>query len=163
MAPILGTRRLQWLNEAECHRFAQRLAAHPALRTACVELWGPLGAGKTTLTRAVLKALGVQGKIKSPTYAVLETYSVPGCEISHFDFFRFSDPHEFEDAGFREVFSRAGLKMVEWPQKAAGQLPTPDLRLHIEPMTEDRREVQVEALTPQGLALMATMDEAHVA
>jgi tRNA threonylcarbamoyladenosine biosynthesis protein TsaE len=110
-----------------------------------------------------LKALGVQGKIKSPTYAVLETYSVPGCEISHFDFFRFSDPHEFEDAGFREVFSRAGLKMVEWPQKAAGQLPTPDLRLHIEPMTEDRREVQVEALTPQGLALMATMDEAHVA
>ena len=79
-----------------------------------VTLEGDLGAGKTTFTRHLLQALGVQGRIKSPTYAVMESYDV-GWPVAHFDFYRFSDPQEWEDAGFRDVFASPGLKVCEWP------------------------------------------------
>ncbi len=79
----------------------------PALRDAFIELHGPLGAGKTTFVRHLLHALGVAGRIKSPTYAVVEPYAVDGLAISHFDFYRFDDPREWEDAGFRDVLRRA--------------------------------------------------------
>ena len=115
---------------------------------------GPLGAGKTTFVRHLLRALGVQGRIKSPTYTVLEPYDLPGLAVSHFDFFRFVDPREWEDAGFREIFAAPGLKLVEWPQQAEALLPTPDLRLHIEALDEARREVTLQALTPRGLELL---------
>jgi tRNA threonylcarbamoyladenosine biosynthesis protein TsaE len=87
------------------------------LRDAYVELQGPLGAGKTTFVRHLLHALGVQGRIKSPTYTVLEPYQLPGLAVSHFDFYRFEDPREWEDAGFREVFAAPGLKLAEWPRR----------------------------------------------
>ena len=154
MPPILGTRKIVWRNEAQCEGFAQHMARGPAITTALIELHGPLGAGKTTWVRALLKALGVQGRIKSPTYAVLETYEIAGVEVSHFDFFRFSDPREFEEAGFRDIFSRPGLKLIEWPEKASGQLPAPELRLHIEPGDEDRREVTLQACTAKGLDML---------
>ena len=96
-----------------------------------VELHGPLGVGKTTFVRHLLQALGVQGRIKSPTYAVMEPYELPGGAVFHFDFFRFDDPQEWEDAGFRDVYAGPGLKIAEWPDKAAGLLPTPDLRIAI--------------------------------
>lgn len=158
MPPILGTRHVVWRNEAQCVGFAQHMARRPAITNALIELHGPLGAGKTTWVRALLKALGVQGRIKSPTYAVVETYEITGVEVSHFDFFRFNDPREFEEAGFRDIFSRPGLKLIEWPEKAVGQLPTPDLRMHIEPGDEDRREVTLEACTLSGLALLDDLD-----
>lgn len=154
MPPILGTLDIAWRDEADCVGHAQHLARSPVLMNAIIELHGPLGAGKTTWVRALLKALGVKGRIKSPTYAVLETYEVRGVEVSHFDFFRFNDPREFADAGLRDIFSRPGLKLIEWPEKAAGQLATPDLRLHIEPCIEDMREVTLEACTATGLALL---------
>lgn len=120
-----------------------------------IELHGPLGAGKTTFVRHLLRALGVQGRIKSPTYAVLEPYTlVDGLAIAHFDFYRFSDPREWADAGFRDVFATPGLKLAEWPDKAAGALPRPDLRLHITPLDDDRRDVRAEALTRRGLELL---------
>ncbi|MFG6466944.1 tRNA (adenosine(37)-N6)-threonylcarbamoyltransferase complex ATPase subunit type 1 TsaE [Roseateles sp. BYS87W] len=110
---------------------------------ALIELHGPLGAGKTTFTRLLLRALGVQGRIKSPSYAVMESYELPGGGVaSHFDFYRFGDPREWEDAGFRDVFAAPGLKLCEWPEKAAGQLPPPDLQLFIELNDDDTRRVR---------------------
>ena len=153
-APILETRRFHWAAEADCAAWAARLAGDEALRDAFIELHGPLGAGKTTFVRHLLRALGVTGRIKSPTYAVLEPYSLPGLEVSHFDFYRFEDPREWADAGFRDLFAAPGLKIAEWPEKAAGVLPRPDLRVTIEPGADDRREVTVDALTPRGAELL---------
>jgi tRNA threonylcarbamoyladenosine biosynthesis protein TsaE len=153
-APILETRTLAWLDESACAAWAGELARRPALRDACIELHGPLGAGKTTFVRHLLHALGVQGRIKSPTYAVLEQYALPGLDILHFDFYRFADPREWDDAGFRELFAQPGLKLCEWPERAAGRLPTADLRLHIEPLEGDSRQVTVHAGTVRGLELL---------
>jgi tRNA threonylcarbamoyladenosine biosynthesis protein TsaE len=137
---------------------AAKLAASGALGNAFISLEGPLGAGKTTFTRHLLRALGVQGRIKSPTYTVMEPYQVGPLAISHFDFYRFSDPREWEDAGFRDVFGRPGLKLAEWPDKAAGKLPDPDLVLRIEPDDAGDcpgRQVTLEARSAVGRTLLA--------
>ena len=152
---ILETRALLWPDEAACAATACAMAANNALRNANIELVGPLGAGKTTFVRHLLRALGVQGRVKSPTYTVVEPYELPGLDISHFDFYRFNDPREWVDAGFRDTYGKPGLKLAEWPDKAAGLLPTPDLRLHIAPIDEHQRNVRLEAFTPCGMALLA--------
>jgi tRNA threonylcarbamoyladenosine biosynthesis protein TsaE len=152
--PALAEHRLHWPDEAACAQWAAALAAQPDVREACIELHGDLGAGKTTFTRHLLRALGVAGRIKSPSYAVVEPHEAPGLHAWHFDFYRFSDPREWEDAGFREVFAGPGLKLVEWPQQAGGLLPVPDLRLHIEPLDESARQVRAQAFTTRGLALL---------
>ncbi len=151
---ILETRPVHWTDEAACASYAQALARKPALREAFIELHGTLGAGKTTFVRYLLQALGVQGRIKSPTYAVMESYEVDGLNIWHFDFYRFKDPQEFEDAGFREVFASAGLKLAEWPEQAAGLLPQPDLRIELIPLDGEQRQVKLEACTARGLELL---------
>ena len=124
------------------------------LRDVFVELEGPLGAGKTTFVRHLLHALGVEGRIKSPTYAVVETYELDHAAISHFDFYRFDDPHEWEDAGLRDLFGAPGLKLVEWAEKAEPLLPVPDLRVTITPHDEAIRRVRYDAMTPKGLLLI---------
>jgi tRNA threonylcarbamoyladenosine biosynthesis protein TsaE len=156
-SPILGTRTLYWPDESACARDAAALARQTGLRDAFIELQGALGAGKTTFVRHLLRALGVAGQIKSPTYAVLETYRVADFDISHFDFYRFSDPRECAHAGFRDIFAEPGLKLVEWAEKAAGQLPTPDLSLQIEigDTEGEHRRVLAQALTSRGLELLA--------
>jgi tRNA threonylcarbamoyladenosine biosynthesis protein TsaE len=151
---ILGTRSVHWADEAACTATAQVLAQRPALREAFIELHGTLGAGKTTFVRHLLRALGVQGRIKSPTYAVMESYELPGLFIWHFDFYRFKDPQEFEDAGFRDVFANPGLKLAEWPEQAAGLLPIPDLRMELIALDGDERRVTFDACTPRGLELL---------
>ena len=132
---ILETHLAAWPDEAACAASAAHLASHfashPALADAFIELHGPLGAGKTTFVRHLLHALGVVGRVKSPTYAVMEPYELPEGRAWHFDFYRFDDPQEWEDAGFRDVYAAAGLKLAEWPDKAAGLLPVPDLRIDI--------------------------------
>lgn len=153
-APILETRTLHWPDEAACAAFAASLAQRPALADAYIELRGPLGAGKTTFVRHLLRALGVAGRIKSPTFAVLEPYALPGLAIFHFDFYRFDDAREWADAGFREIFAAPGLKLAEWPEKAAGMLPIADLRLSIEPIDGDVRQVRAEAGTRRGEELL---------
>jgi tRNA threonylcarbamoyladenosine biosynthesis protein TsaE len=153
---------LHWSDETRCAAYAQALAQRPALRLAYVELDGDLGVGKTTFVRHLLRALGVPGRIKSPTYTVVETYALPGLTVAHFDFYRFTDPREWVDAGFRDLFAAPGLKLVEWPLQVAGMLPRPDLRLQIglgpEPdggLQGGSREVLLQACTPLGLELMA--------
>lgn len=153
--PILGSRSFSWPDEAACQRWAAALATRPALTDAFIELRGPLGAGKTTFVRHLLRALGVQGRIKSPTYAVLEPYTAAGVVISHFDFYRFSDPREWVDAGFRELFAAPGLKLAEWPENAGSVLPLADLRLHITPLVDNTRAVLAVAASPLGLELLS--------
>jgi len=105
--------------------------------------------------RHLLRALGVQGRIKSPTYAVLEPHQAGALSISHFDFYRFDDPRDWADAGFRDQFAQPGLKLAEWPEKAAGMLPVPDLQIHFEPLDDDSRRVLLAAATLRGLELLA--------
>ncbi len=113
------------------------------LSNAIVELRGDLGAGKTTLARYLLQALGVTGRIKSPTYAIVETYEA-SFPISHFDFYRFNDPQEWEDAGFRDIFAASGLKIVEWANKAHPLLPPADFVISIEMLADESRRVTVQ-------------------
>ena len=146
---------LLWQDEADTAAFAQRMAQLPAVRHAFIALQGDLGAGKTTLVRHLLRALGVQGRIKSPTYAVVEPHEgAEGLQAWHFDFYRFSDPREWEDAGFRDIFASPGLKLAEWPDKAAAMLPTPDLVLRLEVDANDTRTVHLHAGTAAGQALL---------
>jgi tRNA threonylcarbamoyladenosine biosynthesis protein TsaE len=105
--------------------------------------------------RHLLRALGVQGRIKSPTYAVVEPYDTAAFPIWHFDFYRFGDPREWEDAGFRDIFAQPGLKVAEWPDKAAGLLPVADLVVRIEADAGDIRHVALKAQTPRGQELLA--------
>nr|WP_233254939.1 tRNA (adenosine(37)-N6)-threonylcarbamoyltransferase complex ATPase subunit type 1 TsaE [Limnohabitans sp. T6-5] len=147
-----------WPNEAATQAFATALAAAlqswPGGRDARIELRGNLGAGKTTLVRHLLRAAGVQGRIKSPTYAVVEPHQTgtgdAAWPIWHFDFYRFNDPQEWEDAGFRDIFAGPGLKLMEWPDKVTGQLPPPDWVIALEAIDENQRRVDIQAQTPQG-------------
>lgn len=153
---ILGTRQLSWPDEAACAACAAALAARDAIADAVIELRGGLGAGKTTFARHLLRALGVAGRIKSPSYALMEPYALAGGgSATHLDFYRFADPREWIDAGLREVYAARGLKIAEWPENAGDLLPCPDLRLTIAVGDDDRREVRIDALTPRGLALLA--------
>lgn len=161
----LIVKNITWPDEAATQSLAQALAAKPAIRRALIELHGDLGAGKTTFVRHLLASLGVQGRIKSPTYAVVEPYTLkassldPGhnleLSIWHFDFYRFNDPHEWEEAGFRETFASPGLKLVEWPEKAGNHLPRPDLVIAIEMQTDESRRITLTAHTPTGAELLA--------
>lgn len=146
---------LHWPDEAATQSFADALAAQPVLRQAFIELHGELGAGKTTLVRHLLRALGVTGRIKSPTYAVVEPYELPAMAIWHFDFYRFQDPREADDAGFRDIFASPGLKLAEWPQQAAGYLPRADLVIELEVLADESRQVTLRAQTELGQTLLA--------
>lgn len=144
-----------WRGEDDTRAFAGRLAAHPAVADAFIALHGDLGAGKTTFVRHLLRALGVQGRIKSPTYAVVEPYELPALAAWHFDFYRFKDPSEWEDAGFREIFAGPGLKLAEWPEKAGGLLPAADLDIHIALGEEGQRHVRLVPNTARGRELLS--------
>ena len=148
---------LLWPNEVATQLFAAALATQSALHNAFIELRGELGAGKTTLVRHLLHALGVQGRVKSPTYAVVEPYELADLNVWHFDFYRFNDPREWEDAGFRDIFASVGLKLVEWPEKAAGFIPRADLVIHLEALSDESRQVTLSAQTTIGLALLQAL------
>ena len=168
----LGTASWLWSDENHTREFAQALAQQIQLRDAYIELQGDLGAGKTTFVRHLLTALGVEGRIKSPTYAVVEPHearlspspfqlppsSIPMLpeilSIWHFDFYRFNDPQEFEEAGFRDLFASPGLKIAEWPEQARGMLPVADLKLAITVNEQEGRFVICETHTRKGLAIL---------
>ena len=154
---IVKTTDLTWIDEAATEAFAARLARQPGISDAFIALHGDLGAGKTTLVRHLLRALGVQGRVKSPTYAVVEPYELPNLNIWHFDFYRFGDAREWEDAGFRDIFASPGLKLAEWPEKAAQVLPVIDLDITLTTVANGARLVRLVANTPVGAGLLQGM------
>ena len=97
-----------------------------------LHLRGDLGAGKTSFARALLRAVGVKGRIRSPSYALLESYNVSSLYCYHLDFYRFQNPREWLDAGFREMLDSEAIVLIEWPEQAQGLLPPPDLELAFE-------------------------------
>jgi tRNA threonylcarbamoyladenosine biosynthesis protein TsaE len=152
------TEYLTWQSELATQKFAERLAQKSLLRSANIQLSGDLGSGKSTFTRYLLRELGVTGIIKSPTYAVVEEYRVVNSsteqKIWHFDFYRFNDPSEWEDAGFKDIFASEGLKISEWSEKAVGYLPTPDLHINFQIQDNDQRQVTVNAFSEKGRLLL---------
>ncbi len=91
-----------------------------------VFMHGDLGAGKTTFVRGILMGLGYNGKVKSPTYTIVEPYDLSQCNVYHFDLYRFVDPFEWDASGFNEYFNHESICIVEWPEKAGELLPDPD-------------------------------------
>ncbi len=118
-----------------------------------VFLHGDLGAGKTALTRALLHSAGHEGHVKSPTYTLAEPYALVldgrPVEIIHFDLYRLASPEEFLDAGFREHFNDHSICIIEWPEKAAQVLPTPDIEVFLS-ISGDGRDIELQALSDQG-------------
>lgn len=114
-----------------------------------VFLHGNLGAGKTTLVRGILHGLGHQQAVKSPTYNLVEIYNFSRLYLYHFDFYRFNDPYEWEEAGFRDYFNAHSICLIEWPEKASGQLPDADLNIRIT-ILENGRDVTMDAETETG-------------
>ncbi len=114
-----------------------------------VFLSGELGAGKTTLARGILRGLGHTGKVKSPSFALVEPYTLSRLYLYHFDFYRFSDPRELGDAGFREYFNPESVCLVEWPENAVGMLPPADLRISLK-VTGSGRQLEIDADTEAG-------------
>jgi tRNA threonylcarbamoyladenosine biosynthesis protein TsaE len=117
-------------------------------------LSGDLGAGKTTLVQGLIKALGHAGRVKSPSYSVLEVYNLSRLNLYHFDFYRFEDRSEWSDSGFREYFNQDSACIVEWPERVAGLLAPPDLEVRLELAAPGRR-AQLRAHSAAGRAWRA--------
>jgi len=117
---------------------------------------GDLGAGKTTLVRGVLRSLGYSGKVKSPTYTLVELYVVSGLNLYHFDFYRFEQPEEYLDAGLDEYFQGMGVCLVEWPDKAGAYLPPADLRVQLS-TAHDGRDVVLLAQSEKGRLCLTSL------
>jgi tRNA threonylcarbamoyladenosine biosynthesis protein TsaE len=142
-------------------RFAQAIdyvRATPNFNGLHVQLLGDLGAGKTTLVRATLAGLGHSGRVRSPTYTLVEPYALAReggeLEVYHFDLYRFADPAEWADAGFREYFDSGAICLVEWPQKAGALLSKPDVVLALETGDGDRRLLDARAYSDSGKACL---------
>jgi len=135
---------------AEADTLALGVALAQGLRPGMViYLSGDLGAGKTTLARGVLRGLGITERIKSPTFTLLELYTISSLYLYHFDFYRFNRSDDWADAGFREYFNSESVCLVEWPEKAGGQLPAPDVKIEME-VDGSGRSVTISTHTEAG-------------
>ena len=134
--------------------------AHCLMPGISIYLHGDLGAGKTALTRAILHAAGHQGHVKSPTYTLVEPYQImlrqQSIKLMHFDLYRMISADEFLEAGFREEFNDTNICIVEWPEKADGILPTPDIHIFLS-IAGSGRKVELQALTDKGNECLALL------
>jgi len=142
-------------DEAATLRLGEACAADAA-NGLVLHLRGELGSGKTTLVRGLLRALGYQGRVKSPTYTLVEPYTDLRLNLYHFDFYRFKDRSEWLSSGFREHFNSASLCIVEWPERAGDLLARPDLQIHLAYLG-DARAATMLACSPAGEAWLASV------
>ena len=118
-----------------------------------IYLHGDLGAGKTTLVRGILNALGYDGRVKSPTYTLLEPYRIAGLDFRHFDLYRLHSEEEWEAAGFRDELDGNNIFLIEWPERAPGLIPPADINIDFKILTSGRN-VKIQANTPTGHACL---------
>lgn len=142
----------QWITRsaAETESLAASLLGVPPLPgSACrvVELSGELGTGKSTFARGALRALGVTGPIRSPSYTLLETYELPGLVAVHLDLYRLNDPEELENLGLADYHQPGCLWLVEWPERAAGRLPAAEQRFEFSIVAGGHRIQRIETFT----------------
>jgi tRNA threonylcarbamoyladenosine biosynthesis protein TsaE len=135
-------------DEAATRRLGAALAAGIAPGRV-IFLCGDLGAGKTTLVQGLVRALGFAGRVKSPTYSLVELYKLSSLNLYHFDFYRFEDRSEWVESGFREYFSQDSACVVEWPERVAGLLAPPDLELRLD-FSAPGRQARLTAHTAAG-------------
>ncbi len=131
-----------------------------------IYLSGELGAGKTTFVRGLLRELGFEGRVKSPTYALVELYVISRLNLYHFDFYRFRDPEEWHEAGFRDLFSPSNICLVEWPEKARDLLPTADIQLtliSVQTSNSDSRQAILKANSTCGQTLLSGLQQPSMA
>jgi tRNA threonylcarbamoyladenosine biosynthesis protein TsaE len=134
---------------------ARALLADSTRAPCLVTLSGDLGAGKTTLVGGMLAELGHRGPARSPTYALLESYSFGGRELHHCDLYRLRHPDELDDLGLRDLRVPGSVLLVEWPEKAAGRLGGADLEVHLAYAVEGGRSARLEASSDLGRRLLA--------
>lgn len=123
-----------------------------------IYLQGELGTGKTTLVRGLLRALGHEGAVKSPTFSLVEPYTVHGSPVYHFDLYRLSDPEELEFMGLRDYFSADSLCLIEWPQQGGDRVPPADLLIELE-HAGAARDIVLTALNPHGEEVIKGIDD----
>lgn len=147
-------------DEISMLRFGKKLAEilikQPASKAITLYLNGDLGAGKTTLTRGMLQGIGHQGKVKSPTYTLVEEYHIASKMIYHFDLYRLADPEELEFMGIRDYFETDCLCIIEWAEKGKGLLPEADLLVNID-YVDDARNIELIAQSAQGKKVLAEL------
>ena len=122
-----------------------------------VFLHGDLGAGKTTLSRGVLRAFGHHGAVKSPTYTLVEPYEFADITVYHFDLYRLGDPEELDYMGIRDYFDGPSVSLIEWSSKGIGYLPAPDVHVDISHVDADHRQVALRATSDRGRAICQQM------
>jgi tRNA threonylcarbamoyladenosine biosynthesis protein TsaE len=153
--PILYTQFIP--DEAAMLAFGRQLAVYIG-HTAVIFLYGDLGAGKTTLSRGLLAGLGYLGKVKSPTYTLVEPYQINDQTLFHFDLYRLHDPQELEFIGIHDYFIPQAICLVEWPEQGKGWLPPPDLCCYIEPYLTGR-QIRIEACSAKGQEVLKKLHD----
>ncbi|MCK5881596.1 MAG: tRNA (adenosine(37)-N6)-threonylcarbamoyltransferase complex ATPase subunit type 1 TsaE [Sinobacterium sp.] len=143
-------------NEEQMLEFARRLGGY--LPTAVtLYLLGDLGAGKTTFSRGLIQSFGHVGAVKSPTFTLLEPYSLPSRQVFHFDLYRLSDPEELEFIGVRDYFDGTSTCLIEWPSCGEGLIPPADLEITLLRSSADSRLVELKANTSLAAGWLAQL------